>query len=211
LVEALCYKPKSLGFESRWGEFFSMYLPAALWPWGWLSLLTEMSTRNLHGGKGRPARRADNLAAIREPIVYKMWEPRRLTTQWAFTACYRNSFTLPVFYLYRYFRHKFKCISEKLVTVQTTRWIMTNNFSLHFIYERIIWSAEATGFTLRKYCSRSDPAKRKFWNSSSASYRTGIISHWAQLARYVNVIFCNINFHLYPFSIPDQCATPPNC
>jgi hypothetical protein len=32
------------------------------------------------GGKGRPARKADNLTAICEPIVYKTWEPRRLTT-----------------------------------------------------------------------------------------------------------------------------------
>jgi hypothetical protein len=31
--------------------------------------LTEMSTRNLLGGKKRPAPRADNLAAICEPIV----------------------------------------------------------------------------------------------------------------------------------------------
>jgi hypothetical protein len=30
--------------------------------------LTEMSTRNLPGGKKRPARRADNLAAIYEPM-----------------------------------------------------------------------------------------------------------------------------------------------
>jgi hypothetical protein len=30
---------------------------------------TEMSTRNLPGGKRRPARRADNLTAICEPIV----------------------------------------------------------------------------------------------------------------------------------------------
>jgi hypothetical protein len=29
--------------------------------------LTERSTRNLAGGKGRPARRTDNLAAICEP------------------------------------------------------------------------------------------------------------------------------------------------
>jgi hypothetical protein len=32
--------------------------------------LTEMSTRNLPGGKGRPVRKVDNLTAIREPTVY---------------------------------------------------------------------------------------------------------------------------------------------
>jgi hypothetical protein len=31
--------------------------------------LTEMSTSNLRGGKGQPARKADNLTAICEPIV----------------------------------------------------------------------------------------------------------------------------------------------
>jgi hypothetical protein len=31
--------------------------------------LTEMSTTNLPGGKGRPARKADNLTAIYEPII----------------------------------------------------------------------------------------------------------------------------------------------
>jgi hypothetical protein len=59
--------------------------------------LTEMSTRNLNGGKGRPVRGADNLTAICEPIVKKIWEPRRLTTLWAFTACYKDNFT---FYLF---------------------------------------------------------------------------------------------------------------
>jgi hypothetical protein len=39
-----------------------------------------MGTRILSGGKGRPAREADNLAAIYVPIVWKMWEHRRLTT-----------------------------------------------------------------------------------------------------------------------------------
>jgi hypothetical protein len=56
--------------------------------------LTEMSTRNLTDGKERPARKADKLTAICEPIVKKMWEPRRLTALWASTACYRDSFTL---------------------------------------------------------------------------------------------------------------------
>jgi hypothetical protein len=53
--------------------------------------LTEMSTRNLPEGKGRQTRNADNLTAICEPIVQKMWEPRRVTTLWASTACYRDN------------------------------------------------------------------------------------------------------------------------
>jgi hypothetical protein len=59
--------------------------------------LTEMSTKDLPGGKGRPERKADNLTAISEPIIMKMWQPRSLTTLWASTACYRDSFT---FYLF---------------------------------------------------------------------------------------------------------------
>jgi hypothetical protein len=50
--------------------------------------LAEMSTRIFLGDKGRPARKADNLTAICEPIFYKMWEPRRPTSVWASTACY---------------------------------------------------------------------------------------------------------------------------
>jgi hypothetical protein len=34
--------------------------------------LTKMSTRNLPGDNGRPARKADNLSAICEPIVYRI-------------------------------------------------------------------------------------------------------------------------------------------
>jgi hypothetical protein len=61
---------------------------------GSTQLLTGMSTKNLPRGKGRPARKADNLTAICELIVYKMWEPCRVTNLWASTACYRDSFTI---------------------------------------------------------------------------------------------------------------------
>jgi hypothetical protein len=56
--------------------------------------LTEMSTRNIPVGEGRPARKADNLTAICEPTVYKMWEPQHLTTLWVSTARYRDTFTI---------------------------------------------------------------------------------------------------------------------
>jgi hypothetical protein len=49
--------------------------------------LTKMSTRNLPGGKKRPARTADNLTATYEPDGYKMWEPQPLATLRASTAC----------------------------------------------------------------------------------------------------------------------------
>jgi hypothetical protein len=52
-----------------------------------------MSTRNIPGGEGRPARKADNLTAFCEPIVYKMREPQHLTTLWVSTARYRDTFT----------------------------------------------------------------------------------------------------------------------
>jgi hypothetical protein len=70
LILKLCYKPVAGSSPGR-GVFFSIYLipPAALWPWGSTTPLTEMTTRNLPGGKKRPARKADNLAAICEPNV----------------------------------------------------------------------------------------------------------------------------------------------
>jgi hypothetical protein len=75
------------------GFFNGLILLGSLWPWGSTQRLIEMSTRNLSGCKGRPTRKPDNFTAICEPIVYKMWEPRRLTTLWAFRACYRDSVT----------------------------------------------------------------------------------------------------------------------
>jgi hypothetical protein len=59
--------------------------------------LTEMSTRNLPGGEGLQARKADNLNPICQQIVKKRWEPRHLTTVWAFTSCYRGTFTFRLY------------------------------------------------------------------------------------------------------------------
>jgi hypothetical protein len=56
--------------------------------------LAEISTGNLPGDKGRPGRKADNLTAICEPIIWKMWEPWRPTILQASTVCYRDRFPL---------------------------------------------------------------------------------------------------------------------
>jgi hypothetical protein len=52
----------------RWIFSIDLILPAAM-ALGSTQPLTEMSTRNLSGGKKHPAHRADNLAAIYEPNV----------------------------------------------------------------------------------------------------------------------------------------------
>jgi hypothetical protein len=76
--------------------------------------LTEMSSRNLPGSKERPALKADNLTAIWESIVYKMWEPRRLTTLQVSTACYRYSFT---FFTFIFPKLLFSLMTMSLFTV----------------------------------------------------------------------------------------------
>jgi hypothetical protein len=43
---------------------------------GSIQPVTEMSTRNLPGSKGRSAHKADNLTAICKLTVWKMWNPQ---------------------------------------------------------------------------------------------------------------------------------------
>jgi hypothetical protein len=59
--------------------------------------VTEKSTKDLPGSKGRPARRAENLTAICETIFYKCGEPGRVTTLWAHTTCYIVSLAGPCY------------------------------------------------------------------------------------------------------------------
>jgi hypothetical protein len=64
---SLRYKPEGRGID-----FFNLPNPSSrTMALGSTQPLTEMITRNTPGGEGRPARKADNLTAICEPIVYK--------------------------------------------------------------------------------------------------------------------------------------------
>jgi hypothetical protein len=82
-------------FEARRGEwfFFSIYLilPAALGPgvYSVSNILVneyqkQQKKKKNSRSRARPVRRANNLAAICQPIVYTMWEPQHLVTLQAF-------------------------------------------------------------------------------------------------------------------------------
>jgi hypothetical protein len=66
--------------------------------------LTELNTRHILEGKKRPARRADNLAAICEPNV---WEASNSRNRKDLSSLYRDTFT--VFFTLCYSQHQF-CI-----------------------------------------------------------------------------------------------------
>jgi hypothetical protein len=88
--------------------------------------LTETSTRNLPGGKGRPARKADNLTVLCEPIVWKVWESLNLRTLWAFKVCYRIQLYLFFLYLISSLFSVLSCTHKKLVSSQNI-----SNVTLH--------------------------------------------------------------------------------
>jgi hypothetical protein len=61
--------------------------------------LTEMSNRNLPGSKRRPAHKADNLTAICEPTVYKMWGASTSHNPMGFHGLLQEEFTFFLPYL----------------------------------------------------------------------------------------------------------------
>jgi hypothetical protein len=115
-------------FPMRSLDFFNLPNPSSrTMALGSTKPLTEMSARNLPGGKGRPACKADNLTAICEPTVWKIWEPRCLTTVWAFTVCYRDSFT---------FLHFGICCLKIIVTWQQPIPRALGSLSFHMAHFR---------------------------------------------------------------------------
>ena len=102
-------------------EFFIyIILPVALWPWGWLRLLTEMSTRNISWGKGG---RCVGLTTLPPSCAdcLEIWEPQPPGTLRAFQACNGIALPLPLPYMY-YF-----------IITQNVREILLNTFVPYYV------------------------------------------------------------------------------
>jgi hypothetical protein len=55
--------------------------------------------KTILGSKARPARKAENLAAKCEAVIWTMWENQRITTLQVSTACYGDSFFMSYYFL----------------------------------------------------------------------------------------------------------------
>jgi hypothetical protein len=98
LIEALCYKPEGRGLESRWGGYFQFTQSfQRIMALGSTKPLTEMSTRNFRGRDVRLTTLPPSMSLLSR----EMWEPRHLTTLWASTSCYRDSFTFSALFKIR--------------------------------------------------------------------------------------------------------------
>jgi hypothetical protein len=111
----------------RWIFFFNLPNPfSRTMALGSTQSLTEISTRNLPGGKNRPARRADNLAAICEPNV---WKCGSLNNTKGLHGLYRDNFT----FFYTDLKHEILKITKlrRLAIPLSLREIQNNNHNRH--------------------------------------------------------------------------------
>jgi hypothetical protein len=73
--------------------------------------LTEMSTRNLPGGKGQSAHEADSLINVCEPIVYTMLDPLNISQPYRPPRSLTG--TAFLFFFYLCFRIDFICAGNE--------------------------------------------------------------------------------------------------
>jgi hypothetical protein len=111
-------------------------LLAALWPWDRLILEQKWVAGIFLGVKSSPARRGD-LTAIFEPIVCKMWEPRRHATLWVSTASYMDNF---IFFFFYHEKHSHSLIFQ--------RWWLN-----YLIWKHVFFSRNSDTYIPRKHAA----------------------------------------------------------
>ena len=77
-------KPEGRGFDPRRCHWNFSFLPAALWPWGWLSLYQKWVPGIFPGGLRRPVRKGDNLTTFMCRLSWNLgasnfWNPQCLS------------------------------------------------------------------------------------------------------------------------------------
>jgi hypothetical protein len=94
-------KVKGSGLDFRWGYLIcSIYIIlSAASSRRVYSAYNKWVPEDISGGRARPARKVDKLAALYKPIVWTMWDPRHLASLYASRACYEDSCTYFIIFL----------------------------------------------------------------------------------------------------------------
>jgi hypothetical protein len=119
---------------------------------------------------------ADNLNAICKLIVWKMWESRRLTTLWAFTASYRDSFSFTKLQPTSFTTKKaqftlFGYYNKQNYRYQETASTLRILFQRSFRVRNVIWKWLDSLVTCIEFVKKTDCLERRKIHRSTRVHR----------------------------------------